>query len=140
MSREIDIAWAAGLFEGEGSIYIASIRKYRYPRLQVTSTDRDVLEKFISIVKYGRIYSNGHVRSNRMGNKQKHWIQISNIGECRYVVREFWPYLCSRRRQQAIDCDISPDGGIADTSALKAADLNDREGATPSPGTILIIP
>jgi hypothetical protein len=48
MLLETDIAWAAGLFEGEGCI---SIRR-RYPfyvQLSVISTDLDVLQRFAGI-------------------------------------------------------------------------------------------
>lgn len=49
----IAVAWAAGIFEGEGSLSLASTgrplrdgSRRRTPRMQIGMTDLDVLEKF----------------------------------------------------------------------------------------------
>lgn len=45
-----DVIWAAGLFEGEGTITISSIPSGKlYPRIKVKMTDQDSVEKFASI-------------------------------------------------------------------------------------------
>lgn len=52
MTRAEEVAWAAGLFEGEGSIFI-----HRYTiRMQLGTCDLDVLERFHKIMGCGRIY------------------------------------------------------------------------------------
>lgn len=57
------IAWAAGLFEGEGSFCFG----YGKPRaIQIASTDRDVLEKMVEIFG-GAIYTVGR------NNMKAHW-------------------------------------------------------------------
>lgn len=43
-----DLAWAAGLFEGEGTITISKSREYTRPHVSVTSTDIEVIEFFAS--------------------------------------------------------------------------------------------
>jgi hypothetical protein len=51
-----DLAWAAGLFEGEGCFFIDEHRNgHRYPRLQLGMADADVVERFASLVGYGKI-------------------------------------------------------------------------------------
>lgn len=50
-----NLAWAAGLFEGEGCFYIHRSRGRAYSRMTVTSTDQDVLERFRQIVGCGHI-------------------------------------------------------------------------------------
>jgi hypothetical protein len=45
--NELDIAWAAGLFEGEGSVYFS--RKRNAAHLAISMTDREPLEKFAQI-------------------------------------------------------------------------------------------
>jgi len=52
--RDVDLAWAAGLFEGEGCISVADFA----PRLKlrVVSTDRDVVEKLNVILGYGYVH------------------------------------------------------------------------------------
>lgn len=55
--RGCDMAWAAGLFEGEGSLSVLDKRgKRQFVQLSMTSTDRDVLARFIAIVSAGRMY------------------------------------------------------------------------------------
>lgn len=57
MGRQADIAWAAGLFEGEGCIS-RSVQRGGLIRWQLilTSTDRDVLERFRGVLGFGSIY------------------------------------------------------------------------------------
>ena len=48
-----DIAWFAGLYEGEGSVLVESTRLA--PRLRIDMTDRDVLER-AAVMTGGRIH------------------------------------------------------------------------------------
>lgn len=51
-ASDLDIAWAAGLFEGEGSIILErkrGLREYATCRVQVHSTDLDTLERMYGI-------------------------------------------------------------------------------------------
>jgi hypothetical protein len=50
MSEELDIAWAAGLFEGEGTI----VDSTGSVQLRVKMTDLDVLEKRFDVFGVGR--------------------------------------------------------------------------------------
>lgn len=61
--KQIDLAWAAGFFDGEGSVgayksgrtfYLSA--GYKYPKVSVTNTDLELLEKFQRIVGLGKIY------------------------------------------------------------------------------------
>lgn len=52
MTRAEEIAWAAGLFEGEGSIFIHRDTI----RMQLGTCDLDVLERFHEIMGCGRIF------------------------------------------------------------------------------------
>ena len=47
-----EIAWAAGLYEGEGSI----ILRYSIPAIQVLEIDLDTLQKFQKITNSERLY------------------------------------------------------------------------------------
>jgi len=59
MTDEIQIAWAAGLFEGEGCISKMTDRRSKDNligiQLILSMSDRDVVEQFHSIVKVGNI-------------------------------------------------------------------------------------
>jgi hypothetical protein len=102
MKRELDIAWAAGVFEGEGCISTASRQLVRgktrsYPRITVAMTDRDVVERVQKILDVGSIHS-----SPRGKNKTMWYLNISNAGDVTYVLRLFFPYLGDRRREKAL--------------------------------------
>lgn len=58
MASPVEVAWAAGVFEGEGSIGLANRGETRSPTpvLRMNMTDRDVLERFYAIVGFGKVY------------------------------------------------------------------------------------
>jgi len=63
--NELESAWLAGLFEGEGCIALGK-SKYKlkdgaasqsvYPVVVMASTDKDVIDKFHKLVGFGRLY------------------------------------------------------------------------------------
>ncbi len=57
MTRSEEIAWAAGLFEGEGSITLTSYGDSgrKQVRFSLSSTDKDVVERFRAIMDCGGI-------------------------------------------------------------------------------------
>ena len=60
-SSERDLGWLAGLLEGEGSFGANRTRNY-YPKIQLGSTDRDVVERAHAIAGVGTLngpYSRG---------------------------------------------------------------------------------
>src|ERR1700739_4570225 len=59
-----DIAWVAGLLEGEGYFAIKTTGHYRRPHVQLRMTDKDVVEKFAALVGL-KIQSMGGERENR---------------------------------------------------------------------------
>jgi hypothetical protein len=98
--KENEIAWAAGFFEGEGSISWQG-----GPRLQMTSTDKDVLLR-VQKVFGGEIYElNGGVpRSEDVGRYpsrkvQWKWCQGGYAGL--KTLLEILPWLGERRTQKA---------------------------------------
>src|SRR5260221_4026358 len=67
---DTDIAWAAGLWEGEGNIGTIHKVDARHrlprmePRLQLPTTDLDVLQKFQAVWGVGKIVGPYHGRPN----------------------------------------------------------------------------
>lgn len=91
MSREIDIAWAAGLFEGEGSCYIVNSQNRR-PTLELSSTDEDVVKRFMTIVGVGKLYT-----FDRKGHKSGWRWMTGKKSEVVIVLELLMPYLGIRR-------------------------------------------
>lgn len=69
MPTEKECAWAAGIFEGEGSISAAITKRdgkeYTYLRLAVAMTDRDIVERFAEIMGCGFIFVENRSKTNR---------------------------------------------------------------------------
>lgn len=97
-SRE-DLAWAAGIFEGEGWI---SIQLYT-PAIGITMTDRDVLDKFASVVGGGKVYPRG-IKSSGTGGitaKKFQWAwRVTSFENVQAILAYLWPWLCVRRRDR----------------------------------------
>jgi hypothetical protein len=100
------IAWAAGLFEGEGCLNV-----YRRARRGKTSgmtgsvqinlgtTDLDVVERFAQIVGVGAICRD--IKPVRPEWKPMHKWSAYGFEKVQYVVAMFWPWLGERRRAKA---------------------------------------
>lgn len=82
-------AWAAGLFEGEGSV----VPVKGGVRLQLKMTDEDVVRRFCAIVGgtvYGP-YSYDDIRKPA-------WAWTSDGADPQRIAEGFWPWLGVRRR------------------------------------------
>ena len=100
--KSIDIAWAAGLFEGEGCILTDSSQP-NTRGIRMTMTDQDVMERFVRIMGYGKC--NGPYR--RPGSKE-HWLseyhcKITRRSEVLRILKMFLPYLGERRYAKAME-------------------------------------
>lgn len=97
MSEEI--AWAAGLYEGEGTVFAPwSKRDCRYhsPKLQINMTDEDIIDRFGAIIQVGHKYG-----PYPGVNKPKWYWTVYVANETKNVLDSFWPYLGARRKEQA---------------------------------------
>ncbi len=102
--NETDIAWAAGLFEGEGSIslHTGGLR----PVLALRMSDKDVVECFSAIVNgalaFDRPVSGPWLPKAGARGKKPLWTwHARNVCEVQQVLRLFWSYLGDRRREQS---------------------------------------
>lgn len=104
-SAPTDIAWAAGLFEGEGCVryWRTGARQWGTPQMSIGMTDLDVLQSFHRIVGVGTL--NGPYRKNGGPNKnyKPQWVWTArNFENVQALIAAFWPWLQSRRRQRAV--------------------------------------
>ena len=90
--------WFVGLFEGEGYIsQYKSASPWNW-MLGLSSTDRDVLERVVSIVG-GKIY--GPYRNNIPNRKPMYTWYISSKMQTVPLLEKMLPLLCSRRKAKA---------------------------------------
>ena len=95
-----EIAWAAGLFEGEGCI--SHMRRGAGEDLQIAlvMTDEDVVRQFHEIVDRGKVYGPYHPPSH--GDRRKQFWRWAALGDAAHDVLDLLgPWLMSRRALQA---------------------------------------
>ncbi|SRR5713101_4456293 len=98
---EVETAWAAGLFEGEGCITFSHHKGYRYLSLQVKMTDRDVLQKFQRICG-GRL--TGPYTHKNNANWKPSWLwKLTPSGPVKKLLVVFLPYFGERRTAKATE-------------------------------------
>lgn len=95
MASDVDLAWAAGFFDGEGSTSILKAQrdKYAYIRMSVSQKYPELLEKFKFIVGHGKIYKS-NTREIYSWNCYKQ-------NEVNLVLDTLWPFLSEMKKQQA---------------------------------------
>lgn len=107
MNYEADkIAWAAGFFEGEGSIYAwPGKRKLdgtynNYCKLWVTNTDESTIDLFSSCLNdIGRKFGPYHQGA---AHHKEYWTyNITSFERVQFVISAFWPWLSPRRKEKA---------------------------------------
>jgi hypothetical protein len=90
------VAWAAGLFEGEGYFGGDPRNGHVYPHTALSSTDLDVLERFTKIIGVGKI--RGPYKTIK-GKKPIYRWQVTGAPAAR-VARMLFPFLLERRQKQ----------------------------------------
>lgn len=101
---DADIAWAAGLFEGEGHISIIRVKarpdSLHLIRLGITMTDRDVLGRFCATVECGRV-TGPHTFNRPAHHKPIYRWAIGNRKDVERILLAFLPWLGERRSAKA---------------------------------------
>ena len=99
------VAWLAGVLEGEGSFLTSRFDGRSYPRVQITMSDRYVLDRAMSLMPGSRIYSVSDERQAERGWSDA-WIVTVNGFPAAAVMRSVLPWMGSRR-STAIDRSLS---------------------------------
>lgn len=96
-----DIAWAAGLFEGEGSFtYGTSPHGYRRAVAELGMTDRDPVLAFWSIVGVGNVTTHHKPSAKKRNDKPIHLWKTASFEGVQHTAAILWPWLHSRRRDK----------------------------------------
>ena len=93
MVTNLQIAWAAGLFEGEGYI----TRNGKYPKIGLTMTDKDVVNKFVALFGLGNV----RTRERHPCKTQYEWQIVGK--QCKVILEQLLPYLGERRAYKALN-------------------------------------
>lgn len=108
---DLKIAWAAGVFEGEGCIHIDYVKGRKYPSLglSVTMTDEDVVQEFSLVVGVNKVYS---VNPSTPSNKLQYRWKTNKRTEVERILLLFLPHLGHRRLEKAQEALNTPSSGI----------------------------
>ena len=108
MASDVELAWAAGFFDGEGCTSVLSAKRdrYTYLRMGVSQKNPALLEKFQRIVGCGKIY-----KSNQ---RPIHSWDCYIEKDCEAVLAMLWPYIGEQKRKQA------------DTARAKVKEVRDK--------------
>ena len=96
-AADLDRAWAAGFFDGEGCTSILSVQRDRnkYLRMSVSQKTPELLEKFQRIVGCGKIYA----AKKREIHNWNCYVET----DCDHVLETLWPYLGDVKKAQALE-------------------------------------
>jgi hypothetical protein len=96
VSARAEVAWAGGLFEGQGSI---ELHLDGIVLLSLASTDKDVIDRFRSVVGAGRLCSQPPGRS---GRRERTWrLDILQVEDVLRGINLLYPWLGERLRARA---------------------------------------
>ena len=99
-----EIAWAAGLFDGEGSI----THTRRDLQVLLKNTDFELVDRFERIVERGRVYG-PYERQERDGFVRKPaWLWVAHGDAGHDVIDLLAPWLSARRLGQAREHGVIP--------------------------------
>lgn len=108
---EIELAWAAGFYDGEGSVSCTSNNGNPNTRIQLSigqknhsdGTIAKVLTRFMNAVRTGKIY-----KKTRIGKEiNQHQYLISKESDVFVVLEKLWPYISEQKKDQATKAMLS---------------------------------
>lgn len=104
INRE-ELAWAAGFFDGEGYVGIRDNKKdyTTRPTLKVSSTDRDMIERFQYAVG-GIGCFRGPIPNGGLGKKPIYEWFTRKFEHVQAVIAMLYPFMCSRRKARMKEC------------------------------------
>jgi hypothetical protein len=119
----VEVAWAAGLWEGEGCFHTQSgmvrvtkkgeRRIYSYPRASMTMTDLDVLDHFCEVVGVGRVKRRAR-RANALPQHKNQWVYTADSqADVERLAELLLPWMGERRAEQIERVIFAPRGRVA---------------------------
>ena len=100
-----ELAWAAGFFDGEGSITAKRVKRasvYRYFRATVVQTDRRVLDRFVVATGTHRPVTGPHHPPSRNERTSPQYIVDALGYPAEAMIAGLWAWLSEPKREQAM--------------------------------------
>lgn len=119
MTKQESIAWAAGFFEGEGSISCSSSNW----QIALKNTDMQMLQRFQSVVGRGRIYP-----ERRLVGKPIYVWKCGKSDDIYHAAALLWNYLSDRRQDQLLDVIVKRQEYLSSRTRLDRAHRSSQTG------------
>lgn len=104
MRTRESLAWAAGLFEGEGCISVQRPRGHQYIQLSLVMNDEDRVRLFAEAIGVGQIYHVKPQKSKVPVKRHDSWNWHTGKFEvAQAVIAMLWEWLGPRRRNRAVE-------------------------------------
>lgn len=113
MSKETELAWAAGFFDGEGSTFLNRHkvthfdrpgRPFNYvssPTISVCQVDRRPLDRFVAAIGAGRV--RGPFKPKTKNSNEYYRVEFAGRDRVSKVLWLLWEYLSPVKREQALE-------------------------------------
>lgn len=98
--RARDLAWVAGIIEGEGSI---SVRSNGLIEVHVNMTDLDVIQRLAAITGVGRVTGPAKPPRYKAHWKPIAYWQVARQDDTAALLMTIFPFLGARRRAKAAE-------------------------------------
>lgn len=100
VNRE-NLAWAAGFFDGEGTVGCRKGPKKVQLQLKVGQADPETLEKFLDAIGFGKIY--GPYTHDKRPNRKPMWnYTVTKHEHVQAAIAMMWPFLGTIKREDAL--------------------------------------
>ena len=108
-----ELAYVAGLFEGEGTVYTVTGGRYKTktsegirktPRIQlaISMTDYSPLEQVVDCLGFGKIYG-PYWNSSGPRNYPSYHLRYHSFEKVQAIIAAIWEWLSPRRQEQCVE-------------------------------------
>lgn len=102
INRE-ELAWAAGLFDGEGWIGVTFSGPYCSIKITLTQVDRKVLDRFNNAtLRLGAVGDQSYNYVSRPNARPQFSFQVSKFEAVQAIIAMIYPFLSPIKQQQSI--------------------------------------
>ena len=96
--EKIELAWAAGFFDGEGHISTNSDRGWLRMSLSINQIDREVLDRFNTATgNLGKVYGPYEFKNSK---SPQYKYQVNRMNNIKMIVQELMPFLSTVKKEQ----------------------------------------
>jgi hypothetical protein len=101
-----ELAWAGGLFEGEGSFTVSARNRGEvrvlHPVAQLSMVDQSPLLRFAAAVGMGAVYG-PYAHKGHIHNRPLYAWSVFGFERTQALIAYLWPFLSERRRLRAAE-------------------------------------